>query len=100
MLKPTDLWRSFKTGQEIWLHQETRIYAAPPRMEVTLSMTAQRHRSLYRYDGEYDGWNLWMWAKSRADISFTEEDELDLRLTHFDDLTHVTSLTIVRKSTR
>ena len=91
---------------EIWLVSgDPTIYTAPPSGFEVIPFAHEKVNvtvHYYRYDGEYDGWNLWMWAGNQGgrSVSFIKEDETGLTAnTTFDDLTNVTSLgIIVRKS--
>lgn len=89
---------------EIWLKSgDPAIYTAPPTgfAEIELPEHVQLTVNYYRYDGEYDGWNLWLWAGGQdgRSVSFEQNTEGRVARTTFESLQGQNSIgIIVRKS--
>lgn len=66
---------------EVWLVAgDPQVYLAPPahlRLDVRALAELEVVFHYYRYDGEYEGWNLWIWgaAEPGRSVEFVGEDE-------------------------
>lgn len=96
----------FSSGfAEIWLQSgDPTIYSAPPTgfAEVQLPDRVQLTVNYYRYDGEYDGWNLWLWPQGQEGrgVSFEQSTDGVVAKATFENLQDLSSIgIIVRKST-
>ncbi|XKE67040.1 type I pullulanase [Jeotgalibacillus malaysiensis] len=80
-----DRWAETEAGvAEVWIKSgDDTVFTSPPdgeyrefpefnEVDVTLHY--------YRFDGNYEGWNLWAWPENGdgQEIQFTEEDEFGL----------------------
>lgn len=90
---------------EIWLVSgDPTVYYAPPAgfAEAAALEEVKLTVHYHRYDGEYDGWNLWLWREGQAGqgVPFEASDEGVVATAHFTDLEGIGSLgLIVRRST-
>ncbi len=77
-----DRWIDVSSGEvEVWVKSgDPRTYMEPPDGEYR-DFPSYEHIDVtihyFRYDQQYQGWNLWVWpdGKDGHEIAFTDEDE-------------------------